>query len=364
MRIVYVAWQGSEHTRRWAGFFAARGHEVHVVTCGAGEPGDASPAYAVHDLRTSRFGKLGYLLRLRRARRLIRSLEPDVVHAHHATSYGLLAAVANVHPLVVSCHGSDILLSGRNRFIRPLLRRVLNAADLITVPGPHVADRAAELGGNRQHIAVFQYGVEVDRLRSIRSAVVSDPQRREIRLVSARGLDALYHTDEVLRAMAILRARGVECVYDLAGRGSEADALRRLADELGIADRVTFHGHVPEGAAEQLIANADVFVSVPSSDGVSIALLEAMALGAIPLVSDIPANHLWIRDGVNGVIVQIAPHSIADGVLRALELDAAEIRQRNLELVEARGDRQTNLENSAALIAQLVGGDGDALPAT
>jgi glycosyltransferase involved in cell wall biosynthesis len=357
MRIAFVAWQGSEHTRRWAGFFAERGHDVHVVTCGdaPADGKEASSSYGVHDIGEPRFGKPGYLLKIPLARRLIRSLAPDVVHAHHATSYGLLAAMAGVHPLVVTCHGSDVLISGKQAVSRAVLRRVFDAADLITAPGQHVADAVRTLGTTTE-IAVFQYGVDVDRLRAVAAATRRTSARTpdRIRLVTARGLDALYRIDDVIRAMAILRERGLECVYDVAGRGTELADLRRLSQEIGIADQVIFHGHLAESEAERLIAEADVYVSVAESDGVSIALLEAMALGPIPVLSDIPANRLWVRDGVNGLLVDMSPVAIADGITRALELDRAEVRRRNLGIVRELGDRDTNLASCEALISELV----------
>lgn len=357
MRIAFVAWQGSEHTRRWAGFFASRGHDVHVVTCGdapAGGMVDSSP-YTVHDIGEPRFGKPGYLLKIPLARRLIRSLAPDVVHAHHATSYGLLASMAGEHPLVVTCHGSDVLISGQQALSRAVLRRVFDAADLITAPGQHVADAVRALGTTTE-IAVFQYGVDVDRLHAVAAATrrANGTTPEPIRLVSARGLDTLYKIDDVIRAMAMLRERGLECVYDVAGRGTELAELRRLSLEVGMADQVNFHGHVPESEAERLIAEADVYVSVAESDGVSIALFEAMALGPVPVLSDIPANRLWVRDGVNGVLVDISPIPIADGIVRALELDRSEVQRRNLDIVRELGDRDTNLALCEALISELV----------
>ena len=182
-----------------------------------------------------------------------------------------------------------------------------------------------------------------------------------VRIVSARGLDALYHTDDVVRAVAILRDRGVDCVFDVAGRGSEEEALKRLVRELGVADRVTFHGHVPERRAEELIASADVYASVADSDGVSIALLEAMALGSIPLLSDIRANRLWVRDGENGLLVAIAPG-------RDRGRDPAGARARPGRRPPAgtsrssgrSGDRETNLAACEAMLARLVASAGGA----
>jgi hypothetical protein len=75
---------------------------VHVVTCGDGRIEQKFPSYVVPDLGRPHFGKLGYLVKVPGAGQFIGSLTPDVAHARHATSYGLLAAVARVHPLVVN----------------------------------------------------------------------------------------------------------------------------------------------------------------------------------------------------------------------------------------------------------------------
>ena len=156
MRIVYVAWHASIHTRRWVSFFAARGHEVHVITCGGGDVLDTTPeghvlprTYQVHDLGAPWPGKLGYFRKVRRARRLIRSLEPDVVHAHFATSYGMIAERSGVRPLVVTAHGDDVLIAPRNPLLGRIVRRVLRAASLITVPADHMRDAVLELLDDR-----------------------------------------------------------------------------------------------------------------------------------------------------------------------------------------------------------------------
>ena len=111
---------------------------------------------------------------------------------------------------------------------------------------------------------------------------------------------------------------------------------------------------MPSNDAERLIGQADVYVSAAASDGASIALLEAMALGVVPVVSDIVANRSWIEDGVNGVLVPIEPHAIADGIRRALTLDREDVHRRNLEIVTARADRDRNLGACERLLAELV----------
>jgi L-malate glycosyltransferase len=347
MRIVFVAHHGTVHTRRWISYFAARGHDVHVVTCGGGdvvdedEEGRPLPQrYAVHDLGPPRPGKIGYLAKLLRARRVVRSLSPDVLHAHFATSYGLLGLVSGVHPFVVTAHGDDVLVSPQKPVLGTIVRRVLRAADLITVPSEQMRDAVHELVGPRR-VEVFQYGVETARLAEVAAAA---PRAGDsLRVVSARPLLDLYRIDVLLEALALMRSRGSEVACDVAGDGPGRRRLEERARRLGLADAVTFHGRLSQHRVEQLIAAADVYVSVAASDGVSVALLEALALGPVPVLSDIPANRGWIVDGETGLLVEPTPEAVSAGIERAAALDRKAVAARNRRTVAERADRDVNL---------------------
>lgn len=359
MRIVFVAHHGSVHTRRWVGFFAQRGHEVHVVTCG--DEGAPAEGYAVYDLDRPRVGKLGYFAKVRRARAIIRSLRPDVVHAHHATSYGMLGLLSGVRPLVVTAHGSDLLMvARRNAAARWIVRRVLRAASLVTVPSEPMREAAIRLAAPANPpIRVFQYGVDAARLirvaREIREGAAVQPGG-PLRLASARPLERLYRFDALLDALALLHKQGVRFRADLYGDGSQRPRLEERARALGLGHAVVFHGRVPAERVERGLAEADLYLSVSQSDGTSIALLEAMALGAIPVVSDIPANRAWIENGANGVLVPIEGRAIAAGILRAAGMPRARVREANARLILQRADRESSLSFCESLLEAVVTG--------
>src|SRR5262249_23867110 len=179
MRIAVLGWHGSVHTRRFARFFAEAGHDIHVITCGDGDVTDTgrgdAPPYVVHELGLPAFGKAGYVAKIPTARRLVRSLRPDVLHAHTATSYGPIAAATGIHPLAVTTHGSDVLLSTANPAMRMVVRHVLLQADLITTPAEHMQRRIESLIGARSRdVLVVQYGVETNRLIALGAEVRAD----------------------------------------------------------------------------------------------------------------------------------------------------------------------------------------------
>lgn len=372
MRIAYLAWHGSVHTRRWAGWFAERGHEVHVVTCGGSDARDLDAdgrplplRYRVHELGAPRGGKLGYLARMHAARRAIRAIAPEVLHAHWLTSYGLLALATDRRalPLVVTAHGDDVLIAPGNPVLRRIVRRVLRAAQLITVPGDPMREAVLDLLAPQEPpaagIATFQYGVETARLaaagRRVRELARDSRGQRPLRIVSARALLELYRVDVLLDAVALLVEDGVDVRCDLLGDGPERARLEARARMLGIADRCTFHGAVAPAAVERHVGASDVYVSVSESDGVSLALLEALALGAVPVLSDIPANRPWVNDGATGVLVDIDPVDVADGIRRAARLDRERVAADNLAVVAERADRDMNLAACELLVDSLVG---------
>lgn len=366
MRIVFLAWQGSVHTRRWVAFFARRGHEVHVITCGDGTAWDTADErnrhpYAVHEVGTPKLGKLGYFAKIPAVRRLIRRIEPDVVHAHFVTSYGMLGLYGGFRPLVVTAHGDDVLITPQRQPMRWLVQRVLKEASIITVPSEPMRSAVIELLGADQTaagfpIAVFQYGVETERLQLVAAVARATEHTRDRPVViSTRAFLDLYRIDLLIEAVAELRDRGILIDLQLAGDGPLRAALEQRVSARGLEEQVSFLGHVAAAELEHHVARADLFASVAESDGVSLSLLEALALGTVPVLSDIPANRSWIAPDESGVLVDLTVQSVADGIVRALALDRDAAASVNVATVVARADRDVNLGACELLIDELVG---------
>ena len=116
----------------------------------------------------------------------------------------------------------------------------------------------------------------------------------------------------------------------------ERERLRKEVDRLGIATSVEFLGKIPHENMPSLLEKTDVYVSTSLSDGTSVSLLEAMASGAFPVVTDIAANKEWITDGMNGFLVPIDDEtSLAQKIVQSLRNEKLmeRARQRNWEVV-------------------------------
>ena len=131
MKVLYLADAPYIHTRRWVEHFAGRGYDCEVISF---RPGEIAGARVTCVEGFERLGKARYLLKARRVAALVRERNPDLLHAHHLTSYGFLGALSGHHPFLLSVWGTDILEAPRwTPFHLWLTRYALRHADEIFI---------------------------------------------------------------------------------------------------------------------------------------------------------------------------------------------------------------------------------------
>jgi glycosyltransferase involved in cell wall biosynthesis len=263
----------------------------------------------------------------------------DLIHVHWAVPTGMIGVFCHVllrKPLVVTIHGSDFRLAAEgSRLIRSLFLFVCRKANHLTCVSAVLKKGLCEWGIPEGKVSVFPMGVEETFLEAGR-------QRREEKdrgswtVLSNRNLLPLYNVSLLLQAIPMVLAEEPDTRFVIAGEGKESEALKKKAKDLNVEEAVNFIGRVSHEAMPGLLGQSDVYVSTSLSDGTSVSLLEAMAAGAFPVVTDIPANREWIRDGENGFLIPVKDI----GLLAQRIVDAI----RNQDLL-----RRTNRENLRAI---------------
>jgi glycosyltransferase involved in cell wall biosynthesis len=107
------------------------------------------------------------------------------------------------------------------------------------------------------------------------------------------------------------------------------------------------------------LGRADVVLSASRSDSTSLSLLEAMAAGAVPVVSDIEGNREWVRDGDGARLFPVGDDAALAAAIEAALGDpawAAAARERNARVVEARGDWHVNMGHVERAFEALAAG--------
>ena len=273
-------------------------------------------------------GNAALLRKLPRFAQWLQRVRPDWVHAHYLTSHGTLAWLALTTMgapgrLVGSAWGSDVLVTPqRSALQRRLLARVLRACTLCTSDSQHMGRRMRELGA--REVMCFPFGLE--------SLPPLPPQKDEDLFFANRALEPIYAPQRVLEGFAALAAGWPQARLVVANDGSLRAALQGQARSLGLHDRVRFVGRLDADAQAGFYAHSRWYFSLPRSDSVSVSVLEAMAHGCVPLLSDLPANRELVRDGDNGLILADGRLPEA-GALRALAGRAEAIARANREWV-------------------------------
>lgn len=247
-------------------------------------------------------GNAGLMLHLPRVLMWLRRVRPTVLHAHYLTSHGTLAMLSQVvgriaglapSRLIGSAWGSDILVTPQQSgLLRAVTSAVLRRCELSTSDSHHMAQVMREMGATR--VMVFPFG-----LKSLPPQSDQDPHL----YFSNRALESWYGVDRVLDLFATVAAQDPKARLVVAHTGRQRAALEQQVAQLGLQARVAFVGRLDAQEQARLYAQAQWYLSLPHSDSVSVSVLEAMAHGCIPVLSDLPANRELIEHGQTGWIL-------------------------------------------------------------
>lgn len=146
---------------------------------------------------------------------------------------------------------------------------------------------------------------------------------REKEIVSVGRMDANKNHEMQLRAFAALKDKYPEYTLVIYGDGELRTYIEETADKLGIAGRVSLPGVVPDVAAR--ICRASLFLLTSYSEGVSNALIEALALGLPVIATDVPSGGTeeLMRDGVNGLVIPAGDQAALEHAMDRLLSDPA-----------------------------------------
>lgn len=242
----------------------------------------------------------------------------------------------------------------------------VHAWDVFTRPPRETRARLATAAAvtactGRAAEALFTAGLTSARVRLIRhgldaAAFPFAPVRSGGHVVAVGRLVAKKGFDTLLVACAELERRGTPIRCTLVGDGPEEARLRRLAQTLGIADRVTWPGWLPAAAAQQVIANATVLahpsrrLANADADGFANVLSEAMFLGTPIVTTAAGAAAELLRDDVSARIVPPDhPSALAVALLELLAQP-----ERRLRLATAARTTAENALDQNDLIRQLA----------
>lgn len=328
LRILAVADCQSIHTLRFARRLADRGHELHIVSNRVSvRPQDVEGMHVYDIRRLAATTRIPGLRRFRfgaALRALAGRVGADIVHAHGTAPYAYWAAQADVHPLVVSPWGRDVLVDAKVEPGRTRSRAVFEAADWLVVNSEAIERAAIDAGADPSRITFVMWHTNLDGFGPERADKAT--LRRlfgwpddAVVVLSLRNLQERTNIDVLVRAFARAHREEPRARLVIAARGgTEKLALEALVHELGLDGAAVFDRVDPEHLPG-LAASGDLVVSIASTDSSPASLLEAMA-SAQPLIGGwCPSIDEWIRPGEGAEMVECRDEdALTEALLRLL----------------------------------------------
>jgi glycosyltransferase involved in cell wall biosynthesis len=365
MKICYLAHGQSVHTERWLKYFVQKGHEVHLITLWPADSAFKEMGVIVHEpIKSSRSGllrKLNMVLVTPQIIQLIHKIKPDILHAHNATQYGLLAALSS-WPYTLTVWGSDITVLAKNsRLIRFFTKIIVKKAKCITCDGYHMIRRLVELGAKPENVRLIFFGTDVLKFK---------PRKKDIKLrhqlsagegpliISLRGLTPLYDVGSLIRAAPIVLKQVPNAKFLIFHDGEQRAELEKLSIDLRVSKNVKFMGRVSSTELPKILTSMDVYVSTSLSDaGIAASTAEAMACGLPVVITDFEDNKIWVKNGINGFLVPLKnPEALAEKIIFLLKNKTARLKfgKNNRKIIEKRNNYYVEMDKMEKVYKTLL----------
>lgn len=254
-----------------------------------------------------------------KVKKLIDEFKPDLIHAHYATHYGVMAAMQRKVPFVQALWGNDVLYyplnfgRGRVAFLKLLLRFVVSRATICHSSSQQVCDEAKTISGvtETSKFQAWFWGVIPDSL-------FQKPQPEDITeftkeydiptkiILSGRGLANIYRPKEIAEIIK-------QCAQLVKQKKSRFVILRGTATNQDVAN---FKQHLIEFEDAYVLVNrilnekelahlyhsSMVHLSIPLSDSLGGGVVEPAICGSYPILSNLPGN-CWFAKKYTGFIL-------------------------------------------------------------
>ena len=305
-KIVILSDAANVHTLKWAIYFRDNKFEIHIISLLPAEIENVK----IHVLKSSaytkrktnmQYNKKAVLFQVMpQIKKMLNEIQPDILHAHFASSYGFFAALSGYNPFFLSVWGFDTITFPKKSFIHKLIiKYTLKKADMIFATSKFLAEETAHYTNKKQIITPF--GVDIDIFKP-NVNLKSD----KFVFGTVKSLEIKYGIDYLIKAVSLIKDELKNWELWIAGTGSQKDELIKLTKSLNINEKVKFLGRVPHDKIPQLLQRMHLFTvtSVWECESFGVAAVEAAAAGLAVIASNLGGLSEVIVDGETGFHVE------------------------------------------------------------
>ncbi|MBS1764565.1 MAG: glycosyltransferase [Bacteroidetes bacterium] len=283
MKILLLADAASSHTKKWSIALAERGFTVAIFSLNYSDSkwaieNNIQLFFSSSDKRysSSIWSKVLYLTALPALKRTIRTFKPEIIHAHYATSYGLIGNLSGFKPFFITAWGTDIILfPGKSIFHKLLLRWTLNESDKLLAPSSYLRNEIKKI--TNKPVTVIPFGVDTNIFQPNRSLNLFPTGYSVIGII--KSLESVYRIDLIIEAFSIIKRESLSNNWKLliVGGGSLENQLKEKVAGLKLQDDVIFTGRVSPAEVIKYHNSIDIYLNVSDNESLGVSILESSA---------------------------------------------------------------------------------------
>ena len=387
-RIVFICDYRVLHARRWIEYFFQNNYDLHIISTKACADIHQSDCYtclekSTHSQRSKLKYKilfhankmlgqlplvsilqeiyqditylLDYLKYRKIVKKLLQKLNPIIVHAMRIQPEGFIARYSLTEtPFFLTTWGKDFVMYSNNRIFEKINKWVLEKVDSLfvdTIRDKYIADYLGIKPSSNISVLPVTGGLKLDNFLM----VYDEHERKKLKkklfsdgeltiFLSCRGYGRRYLLNELLLQSfsEVVRKKNNNLLLLIDGNKMTPGYYRlcKFIEKFNLSRycRLVSYSHQE---LEEVMQCADYYISLSSTDGTPISMLEAMANGMIPIMSNLRCHQDWISHLGNGFLLDVSTvDQVTTGLSVALEFSqmSSLFAKRNFELLKEKAD--------------------------
>ncbi len=312
MKVLILANPIASHTIKWVNSLNEKGVEVYLFGLNSYDKNSFNKEIKIEifdipqKLQSNTdgsFSKVIYLLSLKKLKKFIKKINPDILHAHYVSSYGILGSLTGFHPFFISVWGTDIFyVPEKNIIYRKLIEFSLNKADKILSTSRVMAIQTKKF--TKKEIDVVPFGIDKDKFKPMITTSLFNEE--DIVIGTIKTLEKKYGIEYLIKAFRIVKDKfpSIPLKLMIVGGGSEEKNLKKIVHDLNLENVTLFTGFIKPDEIPKYHNMLNIFVALSESESFGVSALEASACGKPVVVSDAEGFQEIVKNNLTGFIVK------------------------------------------------------------
>lgn len=327
MKVLLLADPASSHVIKWANGLHDKGLEISIFGLSSFDRTQFKDGINIDIFTIPQFIKwqvdgsllkTAYLLALPRLKEKIRKFKPDIIHAHSASSYGLLGALSGFHPFLISVWGNDVYnFPQKSSIFKKVIVYNLKKSNMVFSTSKIMAEETKKY--TNKNIQVIPFGIDVEKFKPKDSE--SFFSENDIVIGTIKSIEKKYGTENLVTAFKKVKEKYPNTPLKLliVGRGSMTGYIKSFVKDLGIESDVKITGFISYDKVPNYHRMLDIYIAVSTEDSESfgVAVLEASACETPVIVSNVGGLPEVVDNNITGFVI---PHSNIDLLVEKIEL--------------------------------------------